>query len=443
VVWIVVDTLRADHLGLYGYARPTSTSLERWGRRGVVFDRSFSTAPWTLPSFASLFTGQLPSRHGAGTRVPEGGAPGGRKAAARMRLPGEKTSFAGLDADSTTLAEILAEHGFATAAIVDNPFLLPVFGVARGFEHYDHESGDDLHSRRADTMVDLALAWLDARDARPFFLLLHLFDPHMAYDAPPPARLRFARPYTTRLSLPVSDALGLREHADELDESDRDFVKAAYDEEVLFTDMQIGRFLDALEARGELERALVVLTADHGEELFDHDSIGHGHTLYDEQLRVPLVFWAPEARPRRVATPVSGVDVAPTVLDALGLDLPAEMQGVSLWPAIRGVGEVPDRVLFAERTGTGSERKAAIHWPFKLVLDTADGTARVFELEEDPGETRDRAAQEPEQRAALVAAIRDALREEGAPEPVPLDAKTRDELRDLGYLDQRRCPVHA
>ncbi len=188
-VIIVVDTLRADHLGLYGYARPTSPEIDARAASGLVFDHAYSTSPWTLPSFGSLFTGHWPSEHLAGLRVSVEGA----------------NSFTPLVPTFPTLAELLSVRYWATGAVVNNPFLAAGSGIERGFDRYDYADAQ----RRADASVDAALAWLAGRGDQRFFLVLHLFDPHLPYDAPPPfqraptsascaRRVRAARRSTSR-----------------------------------------------------------------------------------------------------------------------------------------------------------------------------------------------------------------------------------------------------
>ncbi|UCE87113.1 MAG: sulfatase [Deltaproteobacteria bacterium] len=306
-VLIVIDTLRADHLGAYGHARPTSPNIDRWSKRGALFEQALASSPWTLPSFGAIYTGRHPSQHRAGQLI--------------VRQPPERT-FARLDAATPTLAERLSERGYATAAVVTNPFLHPSFGIARGIESYDYVRGDARRNRRASAVVDRALRWLDGRDARPFLLVVHCFDPHLAYDPPPSVRGRFTAGYTGSLELPLNPLLQIRAGRVELDAADRRFIEAAYDEELLFVDAQVGRLLDGLEARGLLTDTLVMLTSDHGEEFFEHDGFEHGHSAYQELLHVPLVVWGPGVRPGRISPPVSHVDLVPTLLDALGQPVP-------------------------------------------------------------------------------------------------------------------------
>jgi arylsulfatase A-like enzyme len=222
-----------------------------------------------------------------------------------------------------------------------------------------------------------------------------------------------------------------------LDAAERAFVAALYAEEVAYVDLQVGRLLDALAARGLFERALVVFAADHGEELWEHGDFEHGHSLYGELLQVPLVFWAPGLAPRRHAAPVSLVDVLPTLLDALSLPLPEGLDGVSLWPALARGTDPPLRELVAHNTLRGHDRQALLAWPWKLVVDAEGGAPELYDLAADPGETRDLGAAEPERAAQLLARLRERL-PPGAParaREVELDPELRRELRALGYVE--------
>jgi len=432
IVLVVVDTLRADHLGLYGYERPTSPRLDAWSKGAAVFDWAFSASPWTLTSFGSIYTGQLPSRHGAGIVLSAGNPTQGA-----TMLGGAPKSFGGLNPSVPTLAEILAGQGYTTAAVVNNPFLHPLFGIARGFQSYDYVPGSNETIRRADVVVDKSLAWVEAHRSQPFFLLVHFIDVHMNYDAPPPFRGRFTAGIQSRASLPVRGPARIREFAPTLPPADRAFVAAAYDEEIAFVDDQVGRLLDGLRKLQVPERGLIVVTADHGEELFDHDGFEHGHSVYDELLHVPLLVEGAGVRPGRQITPVSLVDVMPTVLDAVGVPVPAGLAGVSLWPSLTGRAEVPRRDLFAERLLYGTEQKAVIHWPDKLVIGPGEGQQRLFDLSRDAAERNDLSGREPQQVLALAQEANDvfAAAHKGPPPTAAIDAATQEKLHALGYGD--------
>jgi arylsulfatase A-like enzyme len=213
----------------------------------------------------------------------------------------------------------------------------------------------------------------------------------------------------------------------------------AYDEELLFVDAQLGRLLDGLEARGRLGDSLVMLVADHGEEFFDHGGFEHGHSVFQELLRVPLVAWGPGVRPARIEAPVSIADVFPTVLEALGIPVEPGVAGRSLWGLLRGGAVPPERSLVAEALLHKRERKALIRWPHKLVFEPSSGRSQLFDLAADPAETRDLAESEPGLRqellAELEATLEAASRERAARREATFPEAIEERLRGLGYLD--------
>ena len=287
VILVVVDTLRADHLGTYGYLRPTSPNLDAWAQDGRVYEHAYSTSPWTLPAFASLYTGYLPLRHRAGMC---------------LWNPTSPATANRLSQASHPLEPLLRARGLRTGAIVNNLFLASVYGLNRGFEVYDYEPGDNRTIRRADVTVTRALDLIDTWNDRPFFLVVHLFDPHMSYDAPLPFRGVFTQVYDSQFTLPVEDLQTLQMEPLPLTETDWEFIRAAYDEEIRFVDEQLGRFRAGLAARNLLDTSLIILTADHGEELLDHGGFEHGHALWQELLGYPSWCGALALRPdeRRV-----------------------------------------------------------------------------------------------------------------------------------------------
>jgi arylsulfatase A-like enzyme len=421
VVLIVVDTLRADHLGCYGYERPTSPELDAIAAQGVLFENAFATSPWTLPSVASILTGQLPSRHAAGTQEGERG----------------KGRYVRLDDSVPTLAGLLSEAGVTTAAFVNNPYLGTRYGLGRGFELYDHRTTSNRELRRADEMVDLALAWLDEQAQGSFFVLVHLFDPHMDYDPPPATRGRYTHEHGAAGALPIEQPKAIQDRAASMPEAERELIRAAYDEEVAFVDRELGRLFAALRERGLDQSVLVLATADHGEELFDHGGFEHGHSVHGELIHVPLIAWGAGVAPRRASAAVSIVDLAPTILEALGVEVAAEMFGRSLWPHIRG-GEAPrPRPLVVEETLRGPMRRALIRWPLKLEQEVESGALRLFDLERDPLARSDLARErsaEAQRLAALLEALVAAAGQAAEIEEAELDDETLESLRALGYV---------
>ena len=426
VIVVVADTLRADHLGLYGYARPTSPHLDVWAEEGRVYERAFATAPWTLPSFGSLYTGRWPMRHRAGV-MKEGDWLG-------RSVPNR------LSSDIPTLAEILRDQGFVTGAVMNNPYLDPSFGVARGFDVYDHVPGDNQDIRRADVMVARAFELIDQWGDRPFFLVLHLFDPHMDYDPPEPVRGMFSAAYTTQLSLPVAELGQLRRRELDLSEDDIEFVRAAYDEEVLFVDQQLEQLRRGLEVRGLRDDALVVLTSDHGEELFDHDGFEHGHAMWQELVNVPFVVWGPGVQPGREVAPVSLVDVMPTVLEWVGAEAVTDLDGLSLWANLTAQEPVDDRALLMESPLYGRPHTSLVRWPFKMIVDAHDTPVSLVDLGQDPLERTNVLESHPTVADAMTAELhahrRTAARArvEAPDEAATPSDEILERLKSLGYV---------
>ena len=421
VILIVVDSLRADHVGAYGYARATTPNLTASARSGAVFEHAYAPSPWTLPSMGTLYTGLWPAQHGAGALLPVL----------------DKVLYGQLRPEPPTIGELFVAFGYPTHAVAGNPNLHPKFGMARGFQTYDYEAGDMEHIRRADAVVDHALTWIAERHGAPFFLLVHFFDPHMNYDPPPATRGRFTAALPPgRLSLPFNLRPRSRE-ALQLSGDEQRFAAAAYDEEIAFVDEQLGRFFSALQAQGVWQRAVVVFTADHGEELWDHGGFEHGHTMYDELLHVPLIVWGPGVRPGRIDTPVSLADVAPTLLDAVGAPALPNVAGASLWPSLTSRRPPAARPLLAESPRYGPRSIAIVDWPHKLIVDIDGGSAQLFDLAADPREQRDVGTHPSPEVASLRAIIDRHLQSTAHPRPraVSLDDATLERLRALGYLE--------
>ncbi|MFQ5416393.1 MAG: sulfatase [Myxococcota bacterium] len=431
IVLIGVDTLRVDHLGLYGARRATSPFLDRVAGKAHVFDRAFATSPWTLPSFASMLTGLDPTAHGAGIVVRDDPA----AAFGPDRIgPKRRTK---LDPAVRTLAEQLTSGGLATLAVVQNPNLDPAYGIDRGFDIYDHY--EDGRKRRADAAIDRALELLDGLGGQRFFLFLHLIDPHLSYDAPPPARGRFTGEIDVDLELPIEGYRRLQRDYLHFSPMEWKFVEAAYDEEIAFVDQQLETFFAGLRKRGLEDDTLVILTADHGEEFLEHGGFEHGHTLYNELLHVPFLVWGPGVVARRQSLPISVADVAPTILDAVGLGVPDGIAGRSLWAVLSGhTQRAPSRVLFARGTLYGPELRAAIRWPFKLVERPEDGMVQLFDLDQDPAERVDLSESDRERTRELRSDL-DQHIETGAHgrrlEIVDPGSELLEDLRELGYVE--------
>jgi arylsulfatase A-like enzyme len=378
VVIVAVDTLRPDHLGCYGYPRPTSPGIDRFAESGALFENVRSQAPWTLPSFATVFTSLYPTQHGAD------------EVKTRMR-----TGF-------PALAEILARHGYATGAVINAPALKPANGVDRGFSFYDMTP---LGGRNAKGTTRDALAWIDGLGGEPFFAFVHYFDPHLPYSPPQGYADRFEEAYEGSLgaSFNLEGFSRVRrimfEQMKDLAPEDWEHIVALYDGEIAFTDEAVVELLEGLEQRGLADNTLVVFLSDHGEEFFEHGGFEHGHCLYDEVIKVPLILRMPGIIPAgvRLSRQVRLIDVAPTILDLVGIPAPAHFEGASLKPMLTGNGGPPARencllppgVAFSEALMHGREQKSVTAFPTKLIHSMDSGEDLVFDLEQDPFELED------------------------------------------------------
>jgi len=409
IVLIVVDTLRADHLGLYGYPRSTSPHLDALAVRGTVFDAAMAAAPWTLPSVMSIATSRVPSRHGVvndGLRLPEG-------------VP--------------TLAGSLREAGYATGGFVSHIYVTAPFGFDRGFERYEDfglsRPGYRLEAGlepTADRVTTAALEWVEGRDAGPLFLFVHYFDPHWPYDPPEPHRSLFASDYAGPLDAGYDSISRFQDPLVPIPDDYRRFLIDRYDGEIYFVDLQIGRLLDGIAAARGRRPIAVAITGDHGEEFKEHGSMGHGRQMYEEVVRVPLVIArgplagghgapAGAAGAARVGLPVSGIDIAPTLLELAGLAAPEGMQGRSLAPLLGGAGGGPagrssgagagDAAVagaICETVRMNTLRQAIREGPLKLIHVMDENRAELFDLAADPQERHDLAAARPEDRRRLA-----------------------------------------
>jgi arylsulfatase A-like enzyme len=454
VLFWLIDTCRADHTSLHGHERRTTPFLERLGAEGVVFERCYSQAPWTKPSMSSILTSQHPSRHGS-TQM-----------------------FQPLSDEFLTLPEVLRAAGWHTVGFSANPVMGSFTNLHQGFERFrdswtmiQGDSPMDYASGSAAKIVPHALEWLEGNERWPFFLYMHSLDPHEWYAPAPEFKAKFADPAKEAGFRADWDAL-MEEHEDIVNTCTRETFEAAgveigpfidyaqrlYDAEVLANDAAIESLWEVLAA----ERVIVVVTADHGTEFLEHGATSLGHSLYDEMIRVPLVLWAPGLLPAglRFDQPVRSVDVYPTLLELLGVEVPAGLAGQSLVPWIRAGRPTEARRVFADNveertleqfgrparsTGSNGESFAIVRWPWKLILHQKPRLRmtlprhELFHLEDDPREARNLAEARPELVLELERELLAHVAAGGAVE-VPslpaaeLDPEARKALEALGYL---------
>lgn len=381
VLLVTIDTLRADHLGSYGYARPTSPRLDAFAQRAVVFDQAYTYWPKTRGSFVAMMTGRRDSQSGYGKSHP-----------------------IVLDFNPT-LAEVLKKAGYRTAAIVDNPNVAAQHGYARGFDRYREtwlkEENLPTEMDRTRAITGDGIAFLEKAGAgQPFFLWLHYVNPHAPYTPPAPYDTAFltggAGESGPRLRAVDGFVGGIRKEWAVPGRDRLGYYVAQYDGEIAAVDQEVGKVLDALDRSPHAARTLVVVTSDHGESLGEHDYyFDHGQDVYDPCLRIPLIVAEPGvAGGTRSAELASTLDLVPTVLDAVKVSYPPDLAGTSLLPALRGRPLGRDR-LFARNdrnlTAGFDARHKAIATP-----GDADFRYSFFDRAADPGETRDLARAKPD-----------------------------------------------
>ncbi len=461
IVLISIDTLRADHLSLYGHHRFTSPMLDLFALEGTVFEDANSASPWTLPAHASILTGLYPLKHGViddSTRLPD---------------------------EVPTLAGLLESHGWKTAAAVNTAWLIPKnYQLTRNFQHFLYVQ--DIAEQRFPTsqVTDRAIQWINEFDSENLFVFMHYFDLHSDYASLQKYERLFLTPYsgkadgsTWQLQLATFPEafidlcqknfdsklcrFGIGDSANDLNSSSQipvfDFddsrhIEELYDAGIRQLDTELNRFFQFLEDSGQLESARIIITSDHGEEFFEHGSFYHFVTTYQEVLHVPLIFRGvgiPSGR--RIATPVSVVDIAPTVLSWAGVPIPEAIDGVDLTPLLESEGDIAE---FSGRS-LHSEAAGGIMWGktiegvvpifssirkgnYKLVLDSLTGAVELYDLKDDPLEKTDLSLDEP----LVVQALRQEMADrkekiEAGPSfnnRLELDSEERERLRALGYV---------
>ena len=442
MIVIVIDTLRADRLGAYGNQRGLTPFLDSLAARGIVFTQAYAQSSWTNPSVASLFTSRFQSQH-------------------RVVAPSSRM------ADSeVTLAEALHDRRYATGGFSANGLLAGHVGFAQGFDEYkalwpsapdaSHYYGE---KRRAERINELGLEWLDRQRCgatKPFFLYLHYVEPHTPYS-PPAAVLERLYPGRPAPDLDMVTTWMLYwSWVHPTTEQIRQ-VEDVYDAEVASMDASLRDLFGALETRHCLDHTFVVITSDHGEEFLEHEGLGHGKTLYDEVIHVPLLMLtAGRSAPIASSALVSLIDVAPTLLDLAGAAIPKSFEGTSLAGRF---GEANaswlDRLMATRGDSRGSptvlsellpppdekdakprtHQRAILRDGLKLIVDRG-GDRQAYDLRRDPGErspTTD--AESPALLASLAAFETRVTRNQAVAAPVDIDPETRARIRALGYAN--------
>lgn len=417
VIFVSIDTLRADHLGVYGYEKETSPEIDRFARDSILFEDCQSQSVSTLASHASMLTSQLLSHHGA-----------------------YFTRNLALPSSVPTIAALLKDRGFRTASFNDGGQIAPEFGLDRGFEIYEHmDKNFKIDKLNLERVVRAAEGWLEKNGTAKFFLFLHTYETHAPYTPKSEYLARFDAGYTGPLPPETSEDLIRRINQGEvkLSEADKAHIVATYDAEIRSMDASFGRLVGFVEAKGLLDKTILVLTSDHGEEFGEHELMAtHSNTLFREQVHVPLIIRLPGGKDggRRAGELARSIDIAPTIFALLAIDEPPSFEGLSLVPPMRG-RRLPEP-LFSISQRDMLETYRSEFWSI------TDGTwklynGRLYDLASDPREMRDVSASQPEikdrfRRRALRMLPPANLRERL--EPAKMSPGLIERLKALGYL---------
>ena len=414
VVILLLDALRADHVGCYGYSVPTSPNIDGLAAQGIRFGNAMSQSSWTSPSVASLFTSLYPHEAAPAQNVldPPPGA--------------------------VTMAEVLGAAGYSTGMVSSSQYLIvPSLGYGRGAHQFLTTGLDAADCAQGVT------TWLDRYAREPFFLYVHCWDPHDPYDPPSPFREPFVRDLHTDLRWVREGQVGgtRRNPEKEVTEEDVAYLRGLYDGNIAYADHYVGKIVRELERRGLRRRTIIIVTADHGEEFMEHGGLRHARTLYQEVLHVPLVIVFPDGRGggQVVKQAVRLLDVAPTVLDFAGATVPGNMRGKSLRAALQGTWvEEPCVAELAELFGEWSERKGVrLSWRQgnQKLITWADGRWEAYDLAADPREQRPlRDNQPPAAAAEALARLRESIRGSVSPARKAMNPEALEAMRTLGYV---------
>jgi arylsulfatase A-like enzyme len=446
VIVYLIDTLRADRLGCYGYGKPLSPAIDAFAADAVLFENTMAQSSWTRSAVASIFTGMAPPGHAVYDRKD------------------------GLTADVVTLAELLQGAGYSTASFVASGHIGPKWGMTQGFDTFklitDNEMG--LRYALSNGLNPPIIEWLERQRRKPFFLYVHTLDPHSPYDPPQDAARKFAANIREpdisvearakleameeyrrqRLGVTTPVKLGTQTWIEGLKKgiisstpAMLEDLNSLYDAEIHYNDTHFGELLRYLRASGLYDSSIIILVSDHGEEFLDHGFWAHGHTLFQEQLQVPLIARFPDtAVPRgsRIGGLARQIDIGVTVADYLGLTAPSDWQGRSLLPLLLGLSGYGDRQAgYAYLDLDRSFGESYIEGRWKLICDDRRGqSCRLYDLAEDPEETVDLAASQPKITAEMSRKMRlyrdESKRFEGF--QADPDEETRKQLEALGYV---------
>jgi arylsulfatase A-like enzyme len=412
IVVILLDGASAGRLGLYGGDPETTPVLDAVGRESVVFDTAVTQAVYTIASVGSLLTGQYPERH-------------------------QSVSFADrLRDDVVTLPALLSNAGYRTAAFPGNAVVSKAFGLDRGYDEFFPVWERESYTGHGDSVVSAFKEWLSAGPSKPFFAYVHFREPHFPYNPPPPFDTRFSPgslyPAGIQDTTVVDDLNRKAASGESLSGETLARVRGLYLGNLAYVDSLVGEVLSALD-----EETIVVVTADHGEALFEHGFLGHNTQLYEESIRIPLLIRGPGVAPRRVFDLVELIDLTPTMAELAGVET-EHFQGRSLIPAL--AGRPLEKKLAFSRTLWAKPRYSVRSERYKLIWDTRTGGTELYDLTSDPGERThlESRVREGYLKEEILLWYREQERlkaQEPAPDDAILSEEDRRRLESLNYVD--------
>lgn len=417
VILITIDTLRADRLSCYGYSKPTTPFLDQIAADGVLFSNAYSTSSWTAPSMASLVTALYPREHGVRHGVVE------NDTIVRQEVLSQRW---------ITLAEVMKDAGYTTFAILSNGHTSEKTGFSRGFDHFVSLWFKD--SPEPNKVIERWLPLL--RKSEPYFLWVHYFDPHAPYALHSDWITKYAENLGECRKWSGIQMRDLRNQLSVIRSSAaaRAALQDLYDGEIRFCDEHIRRLCEMLDAE---QRAMVIVSADHGEEFLEHEMIGHGESLFEPVVKVPLIIRFPDRRfaGKKIGAPVSNKDILPTLAEALNFGKTGVLPGDSFYSLVTGESHEESLVFFELDRGFDWKGMRCDSW--KFLIRGGGRKVYLFDLNSDPGESKPLQSERPEKAAELLTVLERWMDEHPVFESQELgpwlNAPQREKLRSLSY----------
>jgi len=415
IILISIDTLRPDHMGCYGYSRPTSPVMDQFASEGLLFEDVTSPSPWTLPAHGSMLTGLYPNRHAL------------------------KSHNVSLPKDIITLADVLQKQEYTTTEIINSDYLSKRYGMNRGFTNYMYVV-EKAHQVEPSQVEDKAKLWLSNSQTQPFFLFLHYFDVHSDYCSQAKYEKIFLRPYKGKFDGRTSQLRFYRDAQIALEQTDGEHLVDLYDAGIKQMDDGLDRLFSFLKSKGLYDNTYVIITSDHGEEFLDHGSVLHGRTQFQEMIKAPLIIQGPGIpKCKRIKYAASLVDLMPTILSMANAPIPPSLDGIDLSPLWTEKNtSMPNRYIFAgaDHNNKVYDTKQAVRHPrYKLHYDKLTKNQQLYDLQLDPGEKTDIASVSSELVDSMMAQLNNymSITNKGR----KLDSLSEEQiqkLKSLGYL---------